>query len=243
MRVKRVGVASKTFEDIQLPLLDPHALVDYLFQQTGLVIPENVVNHFWYIKRHLAKEKWAVNSPASSSHIPIAVYGDACQCKGVKLLGIFLSFPLWRATSTRCSRWLLCALEESRLWGTDTLSAIMERITFSLNMLFDGWDLENEKTLAGGRVFTLTELRGDWLWHKQLWNFTSSWKAMKNICYRCDCVARDANPKKLFWNIDEGDWHEYNRCEFITSQLHKNNRPCNKAWFKLDFVFCVRDSR
>ena len=226
LRVKRVGVHSGTFEDIMFPLLDPHTLVDYLFRETGLNIQPDIVEQFWHIKRNLAREKWALASPASSSHIPIAIYGDACQCKGTKLLGIFLSFPLWRAASTRNSRWLLCALEEARLWGTQTLNAIMRRITFSINMLFDGWDLEKNTQLALGRVFTLTELRGDWLWHKQLRNFSSSWKALKNICYRCDCKARSPNPKDLFWNIDDGKWTEYNRAQFMTSQLGKNQQPC-----------------
>ena len=166
----------------------------------------------------------------------MAIYGDACQCKGTKLLGIFISFPLWRAASTRASRWLLCALEESRLWNTQTLNTIMKRITFSLNMLFDGWDLEKNKQIADGRLFTLTELRGDWLWHKQLWNFTSSWKALTNICYRCDCKARSANPKELFWRIDDGEWHEYTRLEFIMTQLHKNRHPSTMSWLESFFL-------
>lgn len=207
-------------------------MIDYLFQETGLHISPAVVKRFWYIKRELARERWALNSPATSDHIPLAVYGDACQCKGGKLLGIFISLPLWRARSTRCSRWLICALEEARLWGTDTLNAIMMRVTFSLNMLFDGWDLERGKQLAGGRLFTLTELRGDWLWHKQLWNFSSSWKSLTNICYRCDCKARSRNPQQLFWNIDGGVWHEYTRSEFITSQL-RNCHPSSLTWNQL----------
>ena len=229
VRVKRLGVASHTYEDIKLPILDPHLVIDYLFQETGLHISPAVVKRFWYIKRELAKERWALNSPATSDHIPLAVYGDACQCKGGKLLGIFISLPLWRARSTRSSRWLICALEEARLWGTNTLNTIMRRVTFSLNMLFDGWDLERGKQLAGGRLFTLTELRGDWLWHKQLWNFSSSWKSLTNICYRCDCKARSQNPHKLFWDIDGGVWHEYTRPEFITSQLG-NSHPCSLTW-------------
>lgn len=235
LRVKRVGVHSGTYEDIKFPLFDPHVVVDYLFREVGLSINPDIVRRFWYIKRDLAKEPWAVSSPATSEHIPVAIYGDACQCKGTKLLGIFISFPLWRAASTRASRWLLCALEESRLWNTQTLNTIMRRITFSLNMLFDGWDLEKNKQIADGRLFTLTELRGDWLWHKQLWNFTSSWKALTNICYRCDCKARSANPKELFWRIDDGEWHEYTRLEFIMTQLHKNRHPSTMSWLESIF--------
>ena len=139
-------------------------------------------------------------------------------------------FPVWRAKSTRCSRWLICGIEEGKLWGTQTLNAIMKRVAFSLNLLFDGWDSERGVPLAGGRLFTLTELRGDWLWHKQLWNFTSSWKSLKNICYRCDCVGRSNDPKDLYWEIDKGAWHEYSRGEFIACQLRDNHHPSNRAW-------------
>ena len=228
VRVRRTDLATGTWENVRLPMLDPHLLVDYLFQTAGVNIPMSIVHRFWDIKKNLAREKWAVDSPASPQHIPIAIYGDACTVRGnIKVLGIFLSFPLWRAKSTRCSRWLVCALEEAKLWGTETLNTIFKRITFSLNMLFNGWDVERDVQLAGGRIFTVTELRGDWLWHKQCWNFSSSWLAMKNMCYRCDCKGRSANATDLFWNIDEGDWHEYNRTEFIANQLGGNRCPCN----------------
>ena len=233
-----MGVHSGTYEDIKFPLFDPHVVVDYLFREVGLKIDPYIVRRFWHIKRDLAREPWAISSPATSEHIPVAIYGDSCQCKGTKLLGIFISFPLWRAASTRASRWLLCALEESRLWGTETLNSIMKRITFSLNMLFDGWDLENNQQIALGHVFALTELRGDWLWHKQLWNFSSSWRSLTNICYRCNCKARSLNTKDLFWRIDDGEWHEYTRTEFINVQLHRNRHP--STMLRLESMFFLQ---
>ena len=120
-------------------MLDPHLLVDYLFQTAGVNIPMSVVHRFWDIKKNLACERWAVDSPASPEHIPVAIYGDACTVRGnIKVLGIFLSFPLWRAKSTRCSRWLVCALEEAKLWGTETLNAIFKRICSSMAGMWNG---------------------------------------------------------------------------------------------------------
>ena len=240
IRIRRTDVETHTYEDVSLPLVDPHRLVDYLFTDCGLEIPTPIVHRFWEIKRNLARESWALHSPATMNHIPIAIYGDACTIKGnAKMLGIFLSFPLWRAKSTRCSRWLLCGIEESKLWGTDTLNCIMKRITFSLNLLFDGWDCERGVQLAGGRVYTVTELRGDWLWHKQVWNFSSTWQNLSNLCYRCDCKGRSRDSKTLYWNIDEGEWHEYSRAEFMVHQLGECKNPCNMATLLALQVFLV----
>lgn len=227
VRVKKIDVDTKAYEDIMLPLLDLHLVMDFLFTTGGVDIPADIVNRFWYIKWNLAQEEWAINSPATSNHIPVALYGDACVCKGqVKILGIFASLPLWRGKSSRCSRWCLCAFEEARLWGTETLNTIMKRIAFSLNMLFDAWDSERGVALAGGQKFTLTELRGDWLYHKQLWNFSSKWTALTNVCYRCDSKGRSNNPNKLYWQIDDHEWHEYSVAEFLTEQLG-NTTPCS----------------
>lgn len=227
VRVKKLHVDTQAYEDILLPLLDLHLVMDFLFTTGGIDLPSEIVNQFWHVKRNLAREEWALTSPATVNHIPVALYGGSCTCKGqIKMLGIFVSLPLWRGKSTRCSRWCLCAFEEARLWGTQTLNAIMKRIAFSLNMLFDAWDSERGVALAGGKKFTLTELRGDWLFHRQLWNFSSKWTTLANVCYRCDCKGRSNDANKLYWEIDGNQWHEYSRTEFITDQLG-HTTPCN----------------
>lgn len=169
-----------------------------------------------------------MNHPATSAHIPLSLYGDSCKVHGgVKILGVFLGIPVWRPASTRCSRWLLCALEESRMWGRETLDATFARITYSLNLLIDAWD--GEKELCGSRRFACTELKGDWLWHKQLWSFFSAWTKPMNVCYRCTAKARSTVDSDLFWDVDNGVWHEYTKLEFIVEQLGHLQKPCRSG--------------
>ena len=139
-------------------------------------------------------------------------------------MGIFLSLPLWRPRSTRCSRFLMVAIEERRLWGVETCDAIMAKLASSLNLLFDGVD-ETGRPLACGRYFTVTEMRGDWLYHKLVWQFSSRWNRLRDICYLCDCKGRSPNEGDLFWNLD-GQWLEYDRVDFLLRQLGNRPRPC-----------------
>lgn len=183
------------------------------------------MEQFWHLTRDLGREPWALVSPASRRHIPLAIYGDSCQIKGgEKLMGIFLSLPLWRPQSTRCSRFLMVAIEENRLWGIETCDTIMAFLASRLNLLFDGIDSDGQ-TLANGRLFTVTEMRGDWLYHKMVWQFSSRWNRLKDICYLCDCKARSHDEGDLFWNLD-GKWHEYDRIGFLLHQLGSRPRPC-----------------
>lgn len=225
VRIK-VEKGKPKFQDIQLPMIDPHILVDYLFTKGGVNIPQGVVSRFWYIHRVLEREEWALQSPASDSHIPVALYGDSARCYGgQKLVGIFLSFPLWRA-ETRNSRWCICSIEESKLYGCLTMDTIMERIAFSLNQLFHGYDVERRCHLANGAKFTCTEYRRDWLWHKLLWQFKSAWNRANDTCFRCDCKKyATRNEDEVYYNTN-GNWREHTLVDFIIKQLGHRSRPC-----------------
>lgn len=213
------------FKDVKLPIVDPHILVDYLITTTGLEIPMDVVNRFWHIARILEKEEWALQSPASNNHIPLAIYGDSAKCYGgTKLVGVFISFPLWKA-ETRNSRWCICEIEENKLYKTETMDTIMARIAFSVNQLFNGYDSEKGCGLCNGLKFTVTEYRGDWLWHKLLWQFKSGWQVAVNTCYRCDCRKSSQRVRDLYYNTD-GNWREHRLIDFINFQLGHRSRPC-----------------
>ena len=212
-------------ETILFPILEPHKVIHYLFTSAGLDIPQEHVSSFWHCVRDLGKEPWTSVSHASREHIPLGLYGDSCRVAGGhKQLGLFLNLPLWRPPSARLSRFLLASIEESRLWGSETLDTILAAIVRSMNYLYVGVDA-SQNQLAGGRLFAGTELRGDWLFHKQVWRFASSWLSPKNVCYLCDAKGRDPDPSKLFWNSD-GSWHSYSRIEFINIQLGARARPC-----------------
>lgn len=230
VRVRKRKVHTEMAETILLPILEPHKVIHYLFTSVGLEIPRAHVLRFWHLVRDLGQEPWTLVSPASDEHIPLGIYGDSCKVHGgEKQLGLFISLPLWRPKSARLSRFLVATIQESRLWGCETLDTILAAIVQSVNYLFDGKDaMQNQ--IAGGRVFACTELRGDWLFHKSTWHFSSSWLSAKNICYLCDAKGRDQDPNKLFWKVDGNNWHFYNRLEFITCQLGQRARPCPLPW-------------
>ena len=230
MTKKRV---SDEFEDTATMVLDPHKLIHHLFTKVGMRIDPLAVKEFWHIKRNVAKEPWAMESPASDMHIPLASYGDSCRIHNgpTKMLGLFISLPLWKAKSTRCSRFCIWACEESRLWKRSTLDTVLQRVTYSLNLLYEGLD-EYGQVLAGGCKFTCTELRGDWLWHKECFGFSSSWnwRRKKDICYRCTARAEGPCSTLYFNHWDEHpSWHEYGLAEWIVNQLGHRQRPCTFA--------------
>ena len=68
-------------------------------------------------------------------------------------------------------------------------------------------------------------MRGDWLYHKLVWQFSSRWNRLRDICYLCDCKGRSPNEGDLFWNLD-GQWLEYDRVDFLLRQLGNRPRPC-----------------
>ena len=217
------------FEIIQVPLLDPDVLVQYLVT-AGLKIPEEQVVEFWQKKRE-AREEWALLSPASNKDIPIAIYGDAARLHATqadsKYLGVFISLPLWRPKSTRFSRWCIFSIPRKRLYGTygrETLQPILRRIVFKMNLLFEHGVVRPD----GGHLrFICTEIRGDWEWHKQLFDMTSSWKGVSSVCFRCDCTARSGDPKQLYHCVDDDpNWHEFTLPEFLATQI-KHNPTCN----------------
>lgn len=230
VKVKKLNYTRET-EWVKVPLIDPDALMGYLLK-SGLAIPEEQVIEIWEKKR-MAGEKWALFTTASNRHIPIAIYGDSCRLvttrRESKYLGIFLSLPLWRPRSTRYSRWCIFSLENSKLYGQQTLRPVLQRIVYKLNMLFEhGVEGSDGQTVR----FACTEIRGDWEWRKQLFNLTSSWKSISNVCFRCDCKARSCDPKKLYHCLDDDpSWREFDLAEFLATQIQLDGGAC--TFFKL----------
>ena len=141
------------------------------------------------------------------------------------MIGIFLSLPLWRPYSTRCGCWCLWALEEHKLYRHVTLNKVYRRIAYSLNIAFKGLDPDGS-LLANGRVFCLTELKGDWLWHRQIFRFFGNWQQTKNVCYRCSAAGK-GHEAGLFFNFwdDQPAWEEFDTGAFFARQLTKPD-PC-----------------
>ncbi|CAE7784621.1 unnamed protein product, partial [Symbiodinium sp. CCMP2456] len=209
------------YEVQTLPMLDPHSVIAYLWNIIGVQVPSKDVQTFWHHSRQ-HRQPWALEHPATDRHIPIGIYGDAAKIPTAfnadKILGIFINLPLWRPTSIRASRFLIFAVEESKLWGTHTLSAVLERIVWSLNLLFEGKrptvdpqgnDMPDPFKFYGWvcrdkSVFALTEIRGDQLWHKQIFRFSASWVwTSQKVCHACDARAHGPESQdRLYFNFD-----------------------------------------
>ena len=215
-------------EEVNFPILDPHVLMHHLFTDVGLSIPPSCVKEYWDFKRGVAKEEWALLSPATSEHIPVALYGDGVRLykdQQTKMVGIWVSLPLWRCQSSRCSRWCVAAIEAHKLWGTVTMDMLMARMTHSLNLLFKGFDDDGDR-LCNGRLFTVTELKGDWEWHKLVFQFWSAWNRKDSVCFRCDAMLKSTCGRPRFWDSN-GGWKEYSLAEFLTWQLGHRDATCS----------------
>lgn len=153
-----------------------------------------------------------------------------------KVIGIFLNAPLWHPKSCRASRWLLCAIREEDLYLHYTLNAIYHRIVWSLNLLHtglypstgpNGEQLEGKHSLragtpiCGGMQFAITEIRADWLYHKQLLRFRSSWKGGAKVTVCFQCPAWNSGPDR-FYDVSETSplWmKQYTFVEFMAEQM------------------------
>lgn len=91
------------------PIIHPHRVLTYLFEEIGIVVPDAEVRQFWAHAR-------AVNDPCAScsddgTHVPIGIHGDSArlwtQYKVEKMVCIWMNVVLFRPASVRHSRFLL----------------------------------------------------------------------------------------------------------------------------------------
>lgn len=215
---------------IDVDMIDPLSLIECLFTKSGLKIKDDLVVQYWRHYRSAETQAgWAMWSEASEHAIPIALYGDACQVRqGLKMLGIWLSFPLWRPRTIRASRFLLTCIQEDIMVGRKSLDALWERVIWSCNILFVGkWPRagpwgealpEHILRKAGQDIvpntrFCVTEIRGDWQWFKWCLSMRSSWKGGANIpiCLHCEASTRDdtlyydITPSSHVWETEYAD--------------------------------------
>lgn len=231
-----------------LQVLCPLSFVRYLWNDIGVNVSPDTVKEFWRHNRSVGAP-WAVCHPATDEHVPLAVYGDSCKVRSIsyqapeKIVGVFLSCPLWKPRSVRASRWLLFSIEESRLYQHQTIDRVLAYVTWALNCLFTGrWphcgmngeEFEHgspQAQRAGQWIisdrrlqFALTELRGDWLWYQGLFRLRSSWKSGTNfpLCYLCPAMSRGPD---RYYDVKEGSvlWtKELSFPEFLVKQIPQN---------------------
>ena len=222
------------------PRLLPHRIMAYIIDHVGLDISPAAVNKFW-LDAHAGGEPIAADLEACQDRIPLGLYGDGAQLftryRREKLMCLWLNVPIWRPRSVRYSRFLLWSCDASLLLGNKTMNAVLRWITWSCNCLYAGTNptrglggkpLPEKLKMLGGtpltasnRTFQVVEIRGDWEFHKLLWNFRCSWKST-TICFKCTALSKSNDTGLLYWNTkDDCTWtqQEFNTSQYISQRL------------------------
>lgn len=203
----------------EVGIVDPLSIMDYVFNTVGINIENQKVFDYWSHYQRV-NAAWAQCHPGlEKKSMPCGLYGDACRVRpGEKVLGIFLNLPLFRPRSIRCSRFLLIGIQEELMYKRKTLDAILRFVVWRMNLLIVGrWptcDIDgnlltrrSDLKRAGQEVvkdmtFAVTELRGDWVYMKEVLSFRSSWKGGSRfpVCFQCEARAVEPN---LYYQVHE----------------------------------------
>ena len=226
---------------VKWPIMDPHAILAWLFNSAGLEIPTDELQLFWR-KSRANGERWALLSDATEDVIPIGLYGDSAtiqlQVGSTSVVGLWMNLPLFRPKSVRFSRMLLCALPEDRLYKHFTLNALYRRIVWSCNAASSGFhpreDLAGRAlpphmaAMAGKPIcetrfarFSVTEIRGDWSWHLKTFRFDASW-ASTNCCWQCPATLNGQWNERYYNFEGTASWEG---CAFDFGQFMARKMP------------------
>lgn len=227
-------------------MLFPHQIMAYLFNETGLELPSDAIRQFW----DNAISGGETYASAESKHrIPIGFYGDAAQLitkvRFEKLLCFWMNIVIWRPQSIRYSRFLIWSCDHSLLYKNRTVNTILRWVVWSFNALYHGTyplhrpgnrPLEPHEIGRAGtwitpqkHQFQVVEIRGDWEFHKMVWQFKASWKGgvRVGICFKCPSMARCRDPSLLYWEMDDESsaWatQEFTTAEYVSKRLPSNN--------------------
>ena len=242
------------------PILFPHRLMEYIFNECKLDIPRWFVNRFWDCAIS-GGESYA--DAESRDRIPLGFYGDAAQLatktKGQfqKMLCFFANIVVFRPKSIRYSRFLLWSCDSALLYKSRTVHAVLRWLVWSFNCLYHG---KHPSSRPGNRplspaeaaragtwlthqqhLFQVVELRGDWEYHKMVWQFACSWKGGVNvgICFRCPAMAKSHDPGLLYWDMDENaTWCNqiFDTAGYISKRLPSRNICHLNAWL---YCYCM----
>lgn len=208
------------------PLIYPHDLISHLFNDVGISMSAEAVRQYW-VHAKSTGEPWALDGPDDTSFIPVGFYGDGARLATVykteKLIGLWVNLPLWRPKSTRASRWMVFSILADKLFKDHTLNHVLKHLLWSFWCLYSGeipsrgpfgGDLpkhmsgrEGEQLIKERKLrFIVTEYRGDWEWHRDLWHVRNcSWVGINiGVCFKCGAMSKGGLPqnfqRKSLWS-------------------------------------------
>ena len=216
--------------EMELPLILPHRIMEYLLNECSLVLSDALVESFWNHLDEVA-DTWATSTKdfrqaAMKKVWPLGLYGDEAVIglqnnPYLQMMGLFVSVPLFRPRATRVSRYCMFAIESDRLVSYEaTLYPVLERIVQSCNMLTErGVD---------GRRFLVSELRGDQMFFRKLFLY-ESWWTCRNVCFRCAATTVPGPLSYLVYEAPDG-WNSTRRttAEFVRDELPDNKCSLRK---------------
>ena len=199
-------------------------------------MPAAHVRRYWEESEQRG-EPWA-QSAESHDFLPIGLFGDGATVRtkvgSEHIVAFFLNCVLWKPKSVRCSRFLITAIPEERMTSS-TLVQIMRRITWSCNHAWYGlWpsqgvsgeNLVGKAALKAGQPLTsqchrfqVTEVRGDWSWHKLTWKFHLTHWVSDRICHLCDVRGLSDDWPSCYWNLDSGTHRDFSLQEFLAERM------------------------
>lgn len=210
------------FEMVRLEMIDPHVMIQYIWNIVGLQLDPQDVKTYWDHHRQVGSPWTTACADASSDMIPLGIYGDSARARQLpftapeKVVGIYLNCPIFRPKSVRQSRWLLFSIQEELLYGRKTLNAIYRRVTWSINSMWFGHlptqgpfgepllQQPGVPITTNFNKFCITEIRGDWSWHKTVFGLVSSWKGGANcpVCWKCPAYA-SGDSRHHYYHVDD----------------------------------------
>ena len=209
---------------MKLPVLPPHKILDFLFGSCQLDIDDRLVQRFWQHMEEV-QDPWALSTrqyrlAVGKPVIPVGLYGDEANIGMIcnpwaKVYGFFLSVVLFRPRSTRASRFLIAAIESTKILDVEsTMYPIMELITNSLNKAAEEG--------VQGRYFLVSELRGDQAWFRNIFKH-SSWWTSRQVCCRCKATTDPTELNYTIYSSPNGWQHTLRTTEeFLMDELPDN---------------------
>lgn len=233
-----------------VPVILPHQLVQYLVSECHLPISNCRICQYWShleaVQDALALSTRGFRQAAGLPVVPLGIYGDEAQI-GLQnnplnqVLGMSLNFPLWRPKSTRLARFTMFSVDSEEVASfPKTIFPILRCITESLNSL--------SSTGLHGRRYLLTEIRGDQVFVRKLFNHRSWWVA-KKICFRCKActdipeldytmcytVADQTSDQDVSWPFETLNqnigWPSTHRttAQFIANEIPPGDECCSSS--------------
>ena len=223
-------------------MLDPHEVLHYVHTKLDLTVQAESVSSYWKSAAQNGAG-WATQQNNLAA-IPVGIYGDETKYgmheSQEKVLAIFLNLVLWRPKNIRLSRLLLCSIRSKFLLpAAETLYPIFHRIVWSMGWASKGIFpttgmlgaalTRQQQAKAGqslGGQFYVTELRGDLLWHKQVWNFSDGWRST-NVCFFCRATSTGTRQDLRFSTCgEEAGWRATifrDTLDWMRAKLNFNN--------------------